>query len=102
MGSLFLSIRPVIFFSRNEHLIKNSNANYMLLRKNVGKVVTNIKSLIEAVKSLDGDIKKYEKGILKLREENLYNIGESDEFLKKSIENILEKKNLKNSIEFFK
>ena len=89
----FSRLRPIIFFSKNENNLINSNFNDLYFFKDrlrVGKIVQNIDNLNEEIYSVDKHIEFYSNQINLLRSERI-------KFFKNSIEqNILSLKNILN------
>jgi len=89
----FSKLKPIIFFSKNENNLINSNFNDLYFFKDrlrVGKIVQNIDNLNEEIYSVDKNIEFYSNQINLLRSERI-------KFFKNSIEqNILSLKNILN------
>ena len=74
----FSTVKPVVFFSKNEKKLKLDNfynLNYFKDRKNIGFIVANIEDLINLVKNKRYNSNKITSSILKLRKNRIEFFG---------------------------
>ena len=74
-----LTNNPIIFFSKNENYIKNTyykKLNYFKNRNKIGKIITNLNQLNNAIKKIEIHRQKYNIEINKIRK-NIKFLGKS-------------------------
>ena len=84
-------LQPVVFHSPNEHLISSSvlQDGYCAGREMVGKVVTDIGSLVSAVKEQMEIAQNGRERIISYRNSFLFNIGASEDYICDMIHNMM-------------
>ncbi len=89
----FSKLRPVIFISRNEKVLKQSNLNDLYFfkdRHDVGEIIENIYDINNEIYSIYDKINTYSEIIKKLREKRIKYFNNSIEQNLMNIKNILE------------
>ena len=89
----FSKLRPVIFISRNEKVLKQSNLNDLYFfkdRHDVGEIIENIYDINNEIYSIYDKINTYSEIIKKLREKRIKYFNDSIEQNLMNIKNILE------------
>jgi len=96
----FTTLRSVVFFSPYEDTItkKMGDISYLPHRKNIGHIVLNISEMIDSVKILLNDYEYSKNNIKQFRDQTMFNIESSEEYLAKNIDYILENKKHKDWI----
>ncbi|MGP0630185.1 hypothetical protein ACTRW9_10780 [Nitrospina sp. 32_T5] len=90
----FTTLRPVIFFSHNDHNVENvfGKISYFKDRKKIGHVVANISSLREKINYILENYSKWSAKIQSFRDGVIFNIGKAEDYLAKNIPYIMEDK----------
>ena len=86
----FLTMSPVIFFSKEEKEIKSYNYHklkYFSNREKIGIVINQVTSISEKINKLRFELKKYEFSILELKKEIKY-LGQSQKRFDDEIKNL--------------
>ncbi|MEP2654078.1 MAG: CDP-glycerol glycerophosphotransferase family protein [Paraglaciecola sp.] len=90
--------KPVIFLSNS--VIENSptwqSTQYMKDRPQIGIVVTRLTDMSKSVQTLLANLEQYTHQITMLRKSNVYNLGNSESYIMKSVQNILDGKSMPN------
>lgn len=87
----FSTLKPVIFFSKKEHLIAgnvNFNHKFFTDRTKVGSIVSNVDNIIDKIKFLNNKKKYYHKKIKTLRLKRIENINISIKKTKEAIDKV--------------
>ena len=88
----FSTLRPVIFFSRNETLLKKdklSDTNFFHDRHKIGTIVKQYKNILDKFSSMSSKNNKYTRQIKLLRKKRIKYFGQASKTTIKEIKNIL-------------
>lgn len=75
----FLTLRPVIFYPKDEQkisLYKYENLHYFINREKIGVIIKNISSITREINNLENKLESYESSIMKIKQEIKY-LGKS-------------------------
>lgn len=97
----FTTNRPIIFFSPyDKELIENlgQNISYFKDRTKIGKVAKSIDELYFSIEYIIDNYKYFVQNIEKFRDSMVFNIGKSEDYFIKSVDIIMQNKQLKEWI----